>query len=221
MWVTVDVLCCTASIYSLCVISIDRYIGVSKPLAHHHIVNKRRAVFINIGVWLLAAIICAVPFFGWRKSLNVELSGRCEVNEDQAYVIFSATCSFFLPCTIVILVYWRIYLKAIQTTRYMKLGYKEAKMAHGENGVVLRIHTGAAPAATATPQQSTRQSLSKRDSTLSGDLISGLESNLRQRKIDWTKFKRERRAARTLGIVVGVFIACWFPFFLILPISKL
>lgn len=34
IWASTDVLCCTASILSLCAISIDRYIGVTKPLNH-------------------------------------------------------------------------------------------------------------------------------------------------------------------------------------------
>lgn len=33
-WAAADVLCCTASIFSLCAISIDRYIGVTRPLQH-------------------------------------------------------------------------------------------------------------------------------------------------------------------------------------------
>ena len=34
IWAAADVLCCTASILSLCAISVDRYIGVTKPLKH-------------------------------------------------------------------------------------------------------------------------------------------------------------------------------------------
>ena len=42
IWAAIDVLCCTASILSLCAISIDRYIGVTRPLQH------RVRIYLNV-----------------------------------------------------------------------------------------------------------------------------------------------------------------------------
>lgn len=67
IWAAVDVLCCTASIMSLCVISIDRYIGVRWPLQYPTIVTEKRALLAMLGVWVLAIVISIGPLFGWKQ----------------------------------------------------------------------------------------------------------------------------------------------------------
>lgn len=53
----------------------------------------------------------------------------------------------------------------------------------------------------------------QRGSDASRILVSGLDGRV-------AKFQRQKKAAKTLGVVVGGFLLCWFPFFIILPIGK-
>jgi hypothetical protein len=66
IWVSLDVLLCTASILSLGAISIDRYLAVTQPLIYsRRRRSKRLALAMILAVWLAAAAITCPPIFGW------------------------------------------------------------------------------------------------------------------------------------------------------------
>lgn len=51
----------------------------------------------------------------------------CELTNDTGYVIYSALGSFFIPMTVMLFFYWRIYRAAMLTTRAINQGFRTTK----------------------------------------------------------------------------------------------
>uniref|UniRef100_A0A8C3WLQ2 Alpha-1A adrenergic receptor n=1 Tax=Catagonus wagneri TaxID=51154 RepID=A0A8C3WLQ2_9CETA len=197
IWAAVDVLCCTASIMGLCIISIDRYIGVSYPLRYPTIVTQKRGLMALLCVWVLSLVISIGPLFGWRQPAP-EDETICQINEEPGYVLFSALGSFYVPLTIILVMYCRVYVVAKRESRGLKSGLKTDKSDSEQ--VTLRIHRKNAPVAGSSGVTSAK--------------------NKTHFSVRLLKFSREKKAAKTLGIVVGCFVLCWLPFFLVMPIGS-
>uniref|UniRef100_H3CM50 Dopamine receptor D4a n=1 Tax=Tetraodon nigroviridis TaxID=99883 RepID=H3CM50_TETNG len=224
---TMDVMLCTASIFNLCAISIDRFIAVLIPLNYNRKhVDLRQAVLLS-ATWILALAVASPIMFG-INNVPARDPGECKL-ENGDYVLYSSVCSFFIPCPIMLLLYCGMF-------RGLRR-WEEARKAKLRNSIQACRKLQEA-AATLPPLASLPPPLPpiiEKEPTETLDEMSGLPSpdpafpsseykdapvaavqlrrdQIRKRaKIN----SRERKAMKVLPVVVGAFLFCWTPFFVL------
>ncbi|XP_024610015.1 D(2) dopamine receptor isoform X1 [Neophocaena asiaeorientalis asiaeorientalis] len=106
IFVTLDVMMCTASILNLCAISIDRYTAVAMPMLYNTRYSSKRRVTVMITiVWVLSFTISCPLLFG----LNNTDQNECII-ANPAFVVYSSLVSFYVPFLVTLLVYIKIYI---------------------------------------------------------------------------------------------------------------
>ncbi|NWR46181.1 DRD3 protein, partial [Regulus satrapa] len=282
IFVTMDVMMCTASILNLCAISIDRYTAVVKPVQYQYSTGQsscRRVSLMIVVVWMLAFAVSCPLLFGFNTTGDPSV---CSIS-NPSFVIYSSLVSFYLPFMVTLLLYVRIYLVLRQRQKKRSLtrqGSQSAstKPCHAhqvratgtQQGLSKRtgMHhlfsskalpnrcqgtfspclslkcTGQemspkrrlltvfslqryrsfcheasltkAPGATQNSRWEERRSSTKPAVEVrrlsSGGTISSLRLAQQQPRLIQL---RERKATQMLAIVLGAFIVCWLPFFLI------
>uniref|UniRef100_UPI00358EC7F7 D(1B) dopamine receptor-like n=1 Tax=Myxine glutinosa TaxID=7769 RepID=UPI00358EC7F7 len=181
-WVACDIMCSTASILNLCMISVDRYWAIASPFRYERKMT-RRVAFIMIGMaWTLALFISFVPVqLGWHKTSVItwpnsstarHVRYRCDSRLNPLYAIVSSLVSFYIPVVIMIVTYTHIYVIAQQQIR--RISSLERAAEHAQNF-----------------------QMNPADNSLK------------------SSFKKETKVLKTLSVIMGVFVCCWLPFFVL------
>ncbi|KAJ8343255.1 hypothetical protein SKAU_G00305840 [Synaphobranchus kaupii] len=233
---TMDVMLCTASIFNLCAISIDRFIAVSIPLNYNRKhVDQRQALLLS-ATWISALAVASPVIFGINRVPQRDAS-TCKL-EDDNYVVYSSVCSFFIPCPIMLLLYCGMFrgLRRWEEARKAKLrsGGVQA-CAKLQRAITLpRLPVPAPPPAT-PPDIQRHPSDVKLDELAHYPRPAGYKdgpiqtlaypdgryghahthghAHLKKKRAKINS--RERKAMKVLPVVVGVFLFCWTPFFVV------
>lgn len=130
-WNSCDVLASTASILHLCCISIDRYIAITRPLDYPMKITTRRVIYALCGVWISSALLSYLPIFTGVYTTAEHIRwlndnpDQCDFVVNRVYAIVSSSISFWIPSSIMVFTYYRIYKEA---TRQEKFIYKAQSM---------------------------------------------------------------------------------------------
>jgi len=91
LWLSTDVLLCTASILNLVLISVDRYCSITRPVSYAQFRTRRRATAMIGVVWALSAVICFPPLAGWKRPQPVRDDGSSFLAASSSRVTSSPT----------------------------------------------------------------------------------------------------------------------------------
>lgn len=107
----------TASVGSLFLTAIDRYISIHRPMAYKRIVTKTRAVVAFSLMWSISIVIALMPLLGWNcKQLNSVCSDIFPLI-DQKYLMFWIGMTSILVLFIIyayIFILWKSHNHAVR-----------------------------------------------------------------------------------------------------------
>ncbi|XP_061099291.1 trace amine-associated receptor 1-like [Conger conger] len=170
-----DMMMTITSILHLCLISVDRYWAICKPLQYKTLVSMQKVAALIGITWLFSfgfgfgVILSKMNIVGMEELFINACTGTCIVFFNKEGGLMAAFVGFFIPYTVMIALYMKIFFVAKVQARKIN--------------------------------------------------CSMAMTRVRLVKKNCTSEQREKKAAKTLGIVLGVFLLCWLPYGMMLIVD--
>ncbi len=179
-----DVTFCTSSIFNLSCMALDRYIAVCDPLHYPARMSARRVAMLLMLCWILPLVISSLCVsLGMYTQLPLAVVSSSTQQNTQ-----TCLATFLIPyafATSAISFFIPMGFMLFAYGKIFKAAQRQARWIHA-----IDHHTGEL------------QMNLKTDST-----------RRVQADVERYSLKKERKAVKTLGLIMGIFLLCWLPFF--------
>lgn len=190
-YISMDVMLCTASILTLLIISVDRYLAVTMPLRYASLVRPWRVAVAMASVWTVSVAVSFLPIqMGWNTvNGTVQNQGpgdpgrKCCFELNRPYVLTDSLLTFYLPLTAMCWIYLRI----------LRIARAQAKRIINARPTCITSYN------------------SRNNTAITKTLVSSVPPFA----------LREHKATVTLAALVGAFVVCWLPYFILFTVLGL
>uniref|UniRef100_A0A8C2BWR5 Histamine H2 receptor n=1 Tax=Cyprinus carpio TaxID=7962 RepID=A0A8C2BWR5_CYPCA len=143
IYISLDVMLCSASILTLLAISVDRYLAISNPLCYPRRVTPRRVGITLTAIWTCSLAVSFVSIdLGWNTP-DFREGRTCRYEWNNNYVLLKAFLVFYLPLLVMCGMYHRIYCVAREQKKINKKKMQLATAREHKATVTLAALLGA------------------------------------------------------------------------------
>lgn len=235
-WVFGEVMCkltgflisvlCIASILTLVLVAIDRYLAICRPLKYCILVTHKKSVMMLVYVWLHAAVCSILPVIGWGQGYKFvveESICRPEFGKptaDNGYTIFLFITCFVGPFSIIAFTYVSILFTARRQFRRVHQAkvtppnpINSTQPSSSQLNVITDYHGETTIAHTP-------------ENTIVGEEMTSATNTSRFKKLYTSRIIKNRRRQKARGfkmlwLIVAVFLICWSPYFIFIFYSSI
>ncbi|NXF07662.1 HRH3 protein, partial [Smithornis capensis] len=260
LWLVVDYLLCTSSVFNIVLISYDRFLSVTRAVAYRaQQGNTKQAVLKMVMVWVLAFLLYGPAIISWEyiSGHSIIPTGECyaEFFYNWYFLMTASTLEFFTPFISVMFFNLSIYLniqkrtkirldvfhevhnqsftEEMETSPETKVSLKCCKWEQNESAETLDLSKSKAQTTASSSSLGAKELLAT-SSESSGkpkccnkkickNSASTLSLEKRMKVMSQSvnqrfRLSRDKKVAKSLAIIVGIFGICWAPYTLLMII---
>ncbi|KFU96548.1 Histamine H3 receptor, partial [Chaetura pelagica] len=232
LWLVLDYLMCSASVFNIVLISYDRFLSVTKAVSYRAQQGITSSPVVRmVAIWVFAFLLYCPAILLWEH-----VAGHSVVAVDQCHAEFfsnwyfllcTSTLEFFVP--LVSVTYFNVRIFHSIQRRQRRGSARDCEAARGSSlswrWCLLPRPGGSSPSSEA--EDSVSSSMRPKKESLGTESSSPSPGNCVTPENDFSasfcararsKLQQDKKIAKSLAVIVCVFAVCWAPYTLLMII---